>query len=59
MLSGTCVTSGGTNGSSKAMQFDLHEASGDALAESQNVVTKAKQALYKDGAFKEAVKGRE
>ena len=41
---------------SKTIQFNLQEASGDALAESIKPVLKAKAQLDKDGEFKEVVK---
>ena len=45
--------------SSKIIQFNLQEASGEALAESQKPVIKARAQLERDGAFKEAVKTKD
>ena len=44
---------------SKIIQFNIQEASAEALAESQKPVLKAKAQLDKDGAFKEVVKTKE
>ena len=43
---------------SKIIQFNIQEASGEALAESQKPVLKARAQLEQDGAFKEAVKDK-
>ena len=44
---------------SKLIRFNLQEASGDALAESQKAVDRAKVQLDKEGAFKEATKDKQ
>ena len=45
--------------SSDIIQFNLQEASGDALAQSQKPVLRAKAQLEKDGAYKEVVKDKQ
>ena len=45
--------------SSDIIQFNIQEASGEALAQSQKPVLKAKAQLEKDGAFKQVFKDKQ